>query len=840
VNRDLADGSGSARGGRWRSAAWRFLAATLLLGGNAWLATSVFEPVPRAASVAVLSPDPVPYVWVSNSFVRAASATIGSFLILIAFHFFLVVRRTPRGEEPFSRRRTAYLLPLWWTLASLLPLATLVLPDRARLPSIAYVLFDLRFFWWPVVLLDALRRVDPPLTGPAGAFARSRALRVLALTTVPLACAVAFTPHLRFTGVLHGDEPKYLRYCESFFQGTGFDVSKKRLLTEMPEPRRSHVLGNVTLFIRTIPEEARLLTGDLGRLIGLSHQPRLLAQPPTPAMFFVGKQPGTFYQLHNPGVSFLLFPAYYLDRRFTGAGVDEKGEFQESMPALSVALLAWYLAYGGALYALLRDHTGAPALACGLALAGTLAMPAGAFAFQIYPEIAAGVLIFMLVRWLLSAEGERSHPVVDLLHGAAAGFLPWLHIRLSVVSLLAIAWALLFSRHRARAIRFSATALLGLASIGLYTYHLTGSLLPSSTYGSEPPLSVSRMVRGLPGMMFDGTWGLFPHAPMFLLALLGAGATWRRRPHTLVLVSLTVAAVAVPAAGHGYWAGGSTPGRYLVSVAPLLLLPVADALRGRDRRWTVGLLAATIVISIETVIRYNLDHLKHHGPLITHGFAGWRPNLLFPMMGTETWTGTAADVVLLASWIGVAGAALVWSFRRESAVDGPARGHGLVPRMFGALAGIAATAVVVALGSGRVRAAEYLPSHRDARERVLSAVAAEPRCAICYASGVGAVDPTTLFNNGLGLVDVRVRPDAPRAGDSHALRVRPRTVEGERLLATIRIDFGDGTTTTLRRHFGDVDVPHSYAAGDYTARVWASSGSSPMETTIPVHVAARD
>ena len=340
-------------------------------------------------------------------------------------------------------------------------------------------------------------------------------------------------------------------------------------------------------------------------------------------------------------------------------------------------------------------------------------------------------------------------------------------------------------------------------------------------------------------MMFDGTWGLFPHAPLFLLAFCGAGTTWRRHPRALALVALTLTAVAVPAAGHGYWAGGSTPGRYLVSAAPLLLLPVADALRWRHRRWLLGLVVAAMIISIETAVRYNIDHLKHQGPLITHGFAGWRPNLLFPMMGTERWTGTAADVALLAAWVGVAAVTLVWSFRREPAMDVPSPGDGVVPRLFAALAGVAAVAVLVAMGTGRVRAAEYLPPHRDARERVLAAVAAEPRCAICYASGVGAVDPTALFNNRLGLVDVRVRPDAPRAGDVHALRIRPRTVEGERLMATIRIDFGDGTTTTLRRQFGDVDVPHSYAAGDYTARVWASSTSSPLETTAAVHVVPR-
>ena len=45
--------------------------------------------------------------------------------------------------------------------------------------------------------------------------------------------AIVSSPHLRFTSVLHGDEPKYIRYAESFYQGLGVDVGHQREFDEL-------------------------------------------------------------------------------------------------------------------------------------------------------------------------------------------------------------------------------------------------------------------------------------------------------------------------------------------------------------------------------------------------------------------------------------------------------------------------------------------------------------------------------------------------------------------------------------------------------------------------------
>lgn len=861
--------SPSASGPRFRLKApiAAILAASLLVGTNVWLALSAFYPLPPADVAAVSAGTRgLHYVLVSSSFVTGALAWLAAAALLILLHIRVEGRRArlagtaaSGGRAALSDGNTRYLQPLWWMAASLVPLATLVLPEGWRVPPLAYVLYDLRFFWWPIVLVAVLKRAELPLpfvdfTDGGGGLRRSRALRLVLIIVVPVAAAIAFTPQLRFSGILHGDEPKYLRYCESFFQGTGFDVSQRRLLTELPDRHRGHVLNNGRLFLEAVPEEVRALVNDARRLTGLSHRPRLVSQEPTPAMFFVGKHPGTFYQLHNPGVSFLLFPGYYVDRRFTGEGVGDRNEFPESMPALHVNLLALFAAYAGALYLLLRDQSGDRAVAAGLAAVGAGAMPAGAFAFQIYPEIAAGVVIFLVTRWLLS-RAERSRPVIDAWHGAAVGFLPWLHVRLTVVTVVAIGWALLrvatTSQGRRRAWVFAGGAVLGLVSIAFYTYHLTGSFMPTATYGTDAPLSLGRMIRGLPGMAFDGVWGLLPHAPIYLMACLGIAATWRRQRDAAILIGLMLAAVVLPAAGHGYWAGGSTPGRYLVSAAPLLLIPIADSVVLWWRRPIVqALLLATIVISLETAVQYNLHHLKHQGPLVAEGFAGWRPNLLFPVLGTETWSGTWRDIALLAGWIVLALALLaagitMGSDRGQTGVR-PLSDPCLTPKW---IAGVTFAIIVAISLPGFVLPAQYLPSHQTAREQILAKFAGVNRCAVCIFSDHGFANPTAVLNNHVGLIDLRVRPDAVTADTTAALRIRPRSVDGQRLVAALlRVEFGDGTSTELHRVFGDIDVPHRYAsAGDYLAQVTVVGGDveSPVASndvrseSVQVHVADR-
>ncbi len=758
-----------------------------------WIAYGAF--VPTTASTVTPRPD-ISYVLVAPPVGALVMLWLLTFAALAALSRWHARRTLSIEAEPLR-------LALW-AAPALFPLLVLFNRQFMDLTVVTYFLRDLAPFW--LELLGAVVLVE----GLRTAARRTPGLWRLALLGVPIFLGVVFTPALRFTGTLHGDEPKYLRYCESFFQGNGFDVSHNGRLTD-EHATTSHVLGNLTAFARAVPEEAALLWHDaVGELTGRTDE-RLVSGPPSAGMFFEGKHPGTLYQLHNPGLSFLLFPGYFIDRVVTGRGVGYQEEFPEHMPAVYALLLLLFGSYSAALYLLLRGSPVSPLTAAALSAVGAIALPTGAFLFQIYPEVPAGIAVLLVVRYLLR-EPISSRPGLSLSAGLLAGFLPWLHVRFYAAAVVCVAWSWLGASHDRRSrLRFLAGALTGLAALSLYSYRLTGHLIPAATYGSELPISLERIVHGLPAFAFDSIWGLFPHSPIYLLALPGAAATWRRTPRATILLLLLLAAVAVPAAGHGFWAGGATPGRYLVAVAPLLLVFVADSLHvWGNRAWFRALTVLLVLVTVETAVSYNLRHVKEVGPLVGSGFSGWRPNLLFPSTGTEQWSVTRTDVVLLCAWFAagllVLGAAVASVTTSFAAKPTPWR----TSTFFGVMALVALLGQSVASATGRLRRPEYLLPEREARAAALQAYAAyQPGCR-CVVSGTTA-NVLDVLGNDVEFVDVELDPATPMAGRPLMLRIRPRRASGEYVVASVRLDLGDGTTTMALRQFGDVVVTHTYA-----------------------------
>jgi hypothetical protein len=434
------------------------------------------------------------------------------------------------------------------------------------------------------------------------------------------------------------------------------------------------------------------------------------------------------------------------------------------------------------------------------------------------------VVIVLTTRYLLARQ-TTSTARHDLLHGVLAGFLPWLHVRFTMVTIIAIVWTFADSGRLPRERRlFAVGALLGLGALSLYTYHLTGSLIPVATYGSDLPLSATRLVHGLPALAFDRVWGLFPHAPLYLLALSGIPLVWRHRPATVWLVGLIMAAVIAPAAAHAYWAAFTTPGRLIVAVVPLLMIFVAEALSTwSGRKLFVGAFVALAILSLETAMRYDLFYAKQHGALVTDGFSGWRLNLLFPSLGTDISAVRSIDMALLVLWIAAATALLTLPFWLGKSPDIGGRPVAALIDLRSVAAALLALGCLGEIGgkaTGATRIAPYLVPLHEARERALSKFAELGRCALCYFSRTGFQEPTTALGNDLGLVDVQFKPEAPRAGDFVQLRVRPRSRSGEYIVSFVYADFGDGSTASNPHRFADVDFEHRYAKpGAYAVRV---------------------
>lgn len=129
-----------------------------------------------------------------------------------------------------------------------------------------------------------------------------------ALAAAAIAWSMAGTPVLRTLGGASGDEPKYIRYCENLYQGLGFDVSHIKPMGQLPPDFRPRLLHNLALFGETIPGELQNLVSDAALFV--RHPFHQFNRARHAGAGFIAGKNGGMYQLHNPGVSFVMLPAY--------------------------------------------------------------------------------------------------------------------------------------------------------------------------------------------------------------------------------------------------------------------------------------------------------------------------------------------------------------------------------------------------------------------------------------------------------------------------------------------------------------------------------------------------
>ena len=172
----------------------------------------------------------------------------------------------------------------------------------------------------------------------------------------------------------------------------------------------------------------------------------------------------------------------------------------------------------------------------------------------------AGHLLFA------SADRRRRAFVVGLL----AGYLPWLHVRFSAVTItFALAAIVIWRADRRRVLGFLCGIAVPLALFSLYTYRISGSVMPSALWtasGDENNFAWLSMVRNSVAYLVDRDWGLFAHSPVFLLALPGYWWMAKRQPAVAWMSAAVFLALLLPAAGKTLIQ--TTPMRTLISAWP--------------------------------------------------------------------------------------------------------------------------------------------------------------------------------------------------------------------------------------------------------------------------------
>ena len=436
--------------------------------------------------------------------------------------------------------------------------------------------------------------------------------------------------------------------------------------------------------------------------------------------------------------------------------------------------------------------------------------------------------------------------------GLGVGYLPWLHVRFGLVTLVLLGWSL-FERTRGRkaVLLFAAGLALSFGSFCFYVYHVTGSLLPSGLYDTRGGFfSLSEAFLGLRILAFDTTWGLLPYSPIYALSALGVCLTWRRSPRAGALITLVLLSLAA-ASGHDPTAGSTTPVRYLVAGLPLLMVFLGDAaVHWQHRRVFAASFIVLALLSVEAGVTYNLHHDKGVSQLVANGFSGWRPSLLFPELTRGGWMSVPWSVALVAVWttallalLGVGG----WRSRRGPGDQAPEPGqpagwalHTRPGFVMAALAMIAALGSAVSATRGEWVRTDFMTTPAEARERALQAFRDQGRCTACAATAFGEANPARVVALETTAFTADVSP-APGPDLRYVVRAEARRGEHEKGWGELRVDFGDGVVERDSRVFGERLVEHTYQkAGLYLVQASFDGGApSAFEVRRLLNVRAR-
>jgi hypothetical protein len=376
------------------------------------------------------------------------------------------------------------------------------------------------------------------------------------------------------------------------------------------------------------------------------------------------------FPAHSPGLPAVLAPVYALAGRI-GCVV---------LIALAAAALAVQT------QALALRSGFEPAMAR-LAWAAALGPPVLFYSFHIYTEVPSALASWVSLGLLLAQPGVPAAAGAALLAAA----LPWLHVKM--VPAAAVLGLVALCRLRGRPlIAFCVVAgAMSLAYLGYYQA-IFGRPSPLALYGGVPRDATGSPPIAAAGLLFDRSFGLLPHAPVFLLALAGLPLLARRRdvwPHLLV-----AAAVFAPLLTWRMWWGGQCPpGRFLVPLVPLLALAVAArvaAAPGRGlARWVGALLALGLGLGLCMIARPGELLLLNRGDRPTRLWAELSGDVEVGRYLPSLVSADAAEMRVAVIWLAATVVLLGLDAlaRRHDGVDRLFRGPGLVVGLLLAIGG---------------------------------------------------------------------------------------------------------------------------------------------------------
>jgi hypothetical protein len=291
---------------------------------------------------------------------------------------------------------------------------------------------------------------------------------------------------------------------------------------------------------------------------------------------------GQIYSIHAPGLPLLVAPA------FAALGYRGVAAALVVVSALGSGL-AWLAAW------LVTRDRGASWFGWA---AVSLSVPYFVLAGSVFPDGPGAVLLLVGVLPLLDERAREGRWLV--LAGAALATLPWLHTRFSVLAACAavpIIGRLLGGR---RIAAFLVLPLVSAAAWLAFFQSVYGTPNPSAPYGGHTDIALGNIVRGVPGLLVDQQFGLLTTAPVYICGLLGLLTMLWRGPRRLTLELLVTIApyCFLLTFFYMWWAGTSTPARFLGPVVLLLAIPAAAWMSASAGPVARPFSACTLLVSV--------------------------------------------------------------------------------------------------------------------------------------------------------------------------------------------------------------------------------------------------